>query len=201
MRALLPLLTTVAVLAAAAPADAKRTGRAVRPSELRAEPLPTPSGDVWIYSQSTGEELRVKLYKPDGSLDDDALASLDRAFQCKRTGRVREVNRELYVLLAIIADRFDGRRIELTSGFRHQKNRRSRHFHASAMDIRVDGVSTRELYEVATSLDTGHLGIGRYPHKRLVHIDVRAPGEPSYRWVDTATRRRARRRPRDAGSS
>jgi hypothetical protein len=28
------------------------------------------------------------------------------------------------------------------------------------------------------------MGIGQYPNSQFVHIDFRAPGEPSYRWTD-----------------
>jgi hypothetical protein len=28
------------------------------------------------------------------------------------------------------------------------------------------------------------MGIGLYPKSNFVHVDFRAPGQPSYRWVD-----------------
>jgi hypothetical protein len=28
------------------------------------------------------------------------------------------------------------------------------------------------------------MGIGLYPTSGFIHVDFRAPGEPSYRWVD-----------------
>ena len=76
-------------------------------------------------------------------------------------------------------------RIDLISGFRKKPDSEtSRHFHGSAMDIRVPGISTRKLYEFASSLDTGGMGVGRYPASDFVHVDFRAPGEKSYRWTD-----------------
>jgi hypothetical protein len=171
-------------------------GHGVHKEDLRTEPLPKPSGDLWIWASNFREELRVNLYNADGTFNQESLAKLDHNFRCKRTDEERAVDPKLYVVLSIIFDHFEGKRIELTSGFRFQKNQGSRHFHASAMDIRVEGVSMRELYDFAESLDGGGMGIGIYPRSGFIHIDFRAPGEPSYRWTDYSgpKRRRARRR-------
>ena len=47
----------------------------------------------------------------------------------------------------------------------------------------------KDLYEFAQTLDVGKdeggaLGIGIYPTSQFIHVDFRAPGEPSYRWTD-----------------
>ena len=159
-------------------------GHGVAKSKLRTEPLPKPSGNIWVYAPNHREEVRVNIYDDKGEIDDAALAQLDGNFRCKRTGETRAVDPRLYEVLSIISDHFGGKRVELISGFRFQKNEGSRHYHASAMDIRVPGVSTTALYKFAETLDTGGMGIGRYPRSGFVHIDFRAPGEPSYRWVD-----------------
>lgn len=177
----------------ASDADAKRkrrrgkrsfSGHGVKKENLRKEALPKPSGDVWVYAENFREEVKVNIYAPDGSFDDAALAQLDEVFRCKRTKEVRAVDPRLYEVLSTIQDHFGGKRISLVSGFRFQRNEGSRHYHASAMDIRIKGVSSRELYKFAESLDTGGMGIGIYPRSGFVHVDFRAPGEPSYRWVD-----------------
>lgn len=165
-------------------------GHGVAREDLRKQPLPKPSGDLWIWAPNFREEIRVNIYNKDGSFNQEALAELDHAFRCKRTNEERAVDPKLYTVLSIIFDHFDGKRIELTSGFRFQKNEGSRHFHASAMDIRVEGVSMRELYKYAETLDRGGMGIGMYPRSGFVHVDFRAPGEPSYRWTDYSGRRR-----------
>lgn len=165
-------------------------GHSVPRAELRKKPLPKPSGDLWIWAPNFREEIRVNIYNPDGSFNQESLAKLDHMFRCKRTKEERAVDPKLYAVLSIIFDHFGGKRIELTSGFRFQKNEGSRHFHASAMDIRVEGVSMRELYEYAETLDRGGMGIGRYPRSGFVHVDFRAPGEPSYRWTDYSGKRR-----------
>jgi uncharacterized protein YcbK (DUF882 family) len=159
-------------------------GHGVAADSLRTEPVPKPSGDIWLMVENFREEVRVNIFRPDGSFDDAALAKLDEAFRCKRTGEQRAVDPRLYQTLSVISDHFGGKRVDLVSGFRYQRNEGSRHYHASAMDIRIEGVSQRELYEFAESLDPGGMGIGIYPRAGFVHVDFRAPGDASYRWVD-----------------
>ncbi len=52
----------------------------------------------------------------------------------------------------------------------------SEHMQAKAIDIRVPGVRTRRLRDVALSLDEG--GVGYYPRSQFVHVDV----GPVRRW-------------------
>jgi uncharacterized protein YcbK (DUF882 family) len=159
-------------------------GHGVDKEALRTEAVPKPSGDLWLYSPNFREEVKVNIYDRGGGFDEEALAELDRIFRCKRTGEQRAGDPRLYETVSVIQDHFGGKRIELVSGFRFQENESSRHFHASAADMRIEGVSIRELYEYAESLDTGGMGIGIYPRAGFVHVDWRAPGEPSYRWTD-----------------
>lgn len=160
-------------------------GHGVDRESLRTEPLARPSGDLWIYAVNFREELKVNIYVDGGSgtFDEAVLAQLDELFRCKRTGEARAVDPRLYESLSVIQDHF-GKRLELVSGFRFQENEGSRHYHASAADFRIEGVSNRELYDFAESLDVGGMGIGIYPRADFVHVDWRAPGEPSYRWTD-----------------
>ena len=159
-------------------------------SELRQDPLPRPSGEVWLKAVNLQAEVRLNIYKADGTFDDESLAMLDELFRCTRTNEVRAVNAKLYEHLSRINDRFTGKPVELVSGFRFAERDSSRHFHASAMDIRVPGVSAYELRKFAETLDQGKsgpdggMGIGIYPTTGFVHVDFRAPGEPSFRWVD-----------------
>lgn len=146
--------------------------------------LQKPTGDIWLHAENLGEEAQVNIYKKDGSYDDDALAKLDDLFRCRQTGEVRAVRPELYEQLSRISDHFGGKKIELVSGFRFAERSSSRHFHASAMDIRIKDVSIRDMYAYAESLDGGNMGIGLYPTSQFIHVDYRAPGEPSYRWTD-----------------
>jgi len=152
-------------------------------STLRTEPLPRPSGDISVHVDNLNEEVTVNIYKPDGSFNEASLAKLDELFRCVRTGEVRAVRSELYEQLSRFYDHF-GQQIHLVSGFRFAERNSSRHYHASAMDIRIPGVSIKEMYAFAESLDAGGMGVGIYPTSGFIHVDFRAPGEPSYRWTD-----------------
>jgi uncharacterized protein YcbK (DUF882 family) len=157
------------------------SGRLAPLDELRDAPLEKPSGKIELYAVNFGETLSVDIYKKDGSLDEDAIDQLNHFWRCKRTGTEKAINPRLYEMLSRIYDHF-GRRIELVSGFRNQQRTSSFHFHGSASDIRIPGVSDKVLDRYVQSLDIGGMGIGIYPRAGFVHVDIRP--EPSYRWVD-----------------
>jgi uncharacterized protein YcbK (DUF882 family) len=160
------------------------SGHNAAKQNLRAAPLDKPSGHVHIRAENLAEEVEVDIYKPDGTFDDAALAKLDELWRDPKVGEVRAVRQELYEQLSRIQDHFAGKTVFLVSGFRFQERDSSRHFHASAMDIRIPGVNVYELYKYAESLDAGGMGLGIYPTGGFIHFDYRAPGEPSYRWTD-----------------
>ena len=162
------------------------SGHNAAKSRLRAEPLAKPSGTVWLSAENLAEDVKLNIYKSDGSFDEASLAKLDDLFRCAKTGEVRAVRRELYEQLSRIYDHFGGKRVVLVSGFRFVDRNSSRHYHASAMDIRIPGVSINAMYRYAESLDGGGMGIGLYPTSGFIHVDFRAPGEPSFRWTDYA---------------
>lgn len=192
MRTAAVLAVALALFATASVADAKPakrrfsvfSGHNATKDQIRTTPLERPSGNIWLRAENLGEEVRLNIYKPDGSFDDAALAKLDDMFRCVKTAEVRAVRAELYEQMSRIYDHFEGKQVQLVSGFRFAERDSSRHWHASAMDIRVAGVSYKEVYDFAATLDNGHMGLGIYPNSQFVHVDFRAPGEPSYRWVD-----------------
>lgn len=153
-------------------------------SAIRTTPLDKPSGNLWIKAANLGEEIRVQIYKKDGSFDDAALAKLDDMFRCQASGEVRAMRSEIYEHLSRIQDHFGGKQIEMFSSFRYTDRTSSRHFHASATDFKIPGVSIYEIKKFAETLDTGNMGLGIYPSGQFIHLDVRAPGEPSFRWTD-----------------
>jgi uncharacterized protein YcbK (DUF882 family) len=175
---------------ASAPAKKKRkrhakvpvfSGRLASSAEMRDDPLPHPSGHISLYAVNFQESLDVDLYNEDGSFNEEALDQLNHLWRCKRTDTEKAIDPHLFEQLSRIYDHF-GRRIELVSGFRNQQRTSSFHFHGSASDIRIPGVSDRELHKFVGSLDAGGMGLGLYPRAGFIHVDVRP--EPSYRWVD-----------------
>src|SRR5512146_2068527 len=94
------------------------SGHNAAKSQLRTEPLERPSGEIALRAENLGEEVKVNIYKADGTFDEASLAKLDDMFRCVKTGEVRAVRRELYEQLSRIYDHFQGKQIYLVSGFR-----------------------------------------------------------------------------------
>lgn len=162
----------------------KLQGRLATAAEIRKEPLPKPSGDIELFVPNLQEGVTVNIYDASGNLDEAAIAQLDRAFRCSRSGEQRAVDPRLFEMLSRFYDHFGRRRIELVSGFRGLERESSRHHHASSMDLRIPGVELRELHAFAQTMDVGVNGVGIYPTSGFIHFDFRAPGERSYRWTD-----------------
>jgi uncharacterized protein YcbK (DUF882 family) len=184
-------LVVLAMLLGVADAAPKRktfTGANAPKSSYRKTPLEKPSGNLWIHAENLNEEVRVQIYKADGSFDNAALAKLDELFRCPFSGEVRAVRVELYEQLSRVQDHFGGKQVVLVSGFRFKERTSSRHHHASAVDFRIKGVHINQIREYATTLDTGNMGLGIYPNSEFIHLDYRAPGEPSFRWTDYSGR-------------
>jgi uncharacterized protein YcbK (DUF882 family) len=157
------------------------SGFLVPASKLRTDALPKPSGHLKLYAVNFAAGLEVDLYGDDGEFDPEALEQLNHFWRCRRTGTEKPIEPHLFELLSIIQDHFDGRTIELVSGFRNQPHTSSYHFHGSASDIQIPGVPQRELHAFVQTLDTGGMGLGLYPRGGFIHVDVRPQ---SYRWTD-----------------
>lgn len=102
-----------------------------------------------------------------------------KEFACRDGTDPVFIDSELVRVLQDIREHF-GRPVTISSGFRTAAHNKavggaaySQHQYGRAADIRVAGVSTEALAAYAETLlpDTG--GIGRYPAKGFVHVDVR----------------------------
>jgi uncharacterized protein YcbK (DUF882 family) len=154
---------------------------------LRVGPPPRPSGKLHLYSVNHREELKVSIYRDDGSYDEEALTKLNHFVRARSAGTERVIEPRLYEILSHIYDQFGEKTLEFVSGFRDQPRATSYHYLGSAMDVRVRGVSIRELRDFVKTLDTGGMGLGLYPRVGFIHVDVRP--EPSYYWVDRSGHR------------
>jgi uncharacterized protein YcbK (DUF882 family) len=159
-------------------------GRVVPDSELRASPLPRPSGDIRVYSINYKEELQANIFNQDGSYSVEAAKKIAHVFRCRRTGEEHEIDPRLLTILSQVNDHFGGRPIELLSGYRFQRKTTSNHFHGTAADIRIAGVRARDLRVFVHTLDAGGMGVGFYPRVGFIHVDVRPA--PSFRWIDNS---------------
>ncbi len=102
-----------------------------------------------------------------------------KEFACRDGTDPVFIDSELVRVLQAIREHF-GRPVTISSGFRTAAHNKavggaacSQHQYGRAADIRAAGVSTEALAAYAETLlpDTG--GIGRYPAKGFVHVDVR----------------------------
>lgn len=154
---------------------------------LRVGAPPRPSGKLHLYSVNHRDEVKVSIYKDDGSYDEDAIMKLNHFVRARSAGTSRMIEPRLYEILSHIYDQFGEKVLEFVSGFRDQPRATSYHYLGSAMDMRVRGVSVRELRDFVKTLDTGGMGLGLYPRVGFIHVDVRP--EPSYYWVDRSGHR------------
>lgn len=96
---------------------------------------------------------------------------------------VKLVDPGLLVRLHTISQHFGGKPLSVVSGYRPQ-SQGSLHQHAKALDIRVRGVTNKEVVAFCRTLpDTG---CGYYPNSTFVHVDVRKKGTGSVSWIDAS---------------
>jgi uncharacterized protein YcbK (DUF882 family) len=159
-------------------------GRVVPEDQLRADPLPRPSGNLAMVLVNNPNEdpVKVNIYNADGSYNLDAMEQLNHILRCRRTDTEKAMDPQLLTLLSHVYDHFGSKPLEIVSGFRNQRKQSSNHFKGRATDIRIAGVSPKKIEAFAETLDRGGMGIGIYPRSQFVHVDVRSP--PSYRWTD-----------------
>ncbi len=136
-----------------------------------------------LYHTHTDERLDV-VYRIGNNYLPEAVDELDHFLRDHRTGTVAHVDPRLFDLLSDLTATVGQpeAEIDIVCGYRtpwsnHYLRRRSRkvakhslHMEAMAIDIRVPGTSTRELRDAALSLGRG--GVGYYPRKGFVHVDV-----------------------------
>jgi uncharacterized protein YcbK (DUF882 family) len=138
----------------------------------------------WLRLQvlHLGEAIRVRPFDEAGQPDPQAFEAVRHAMRCRITGEEVAIDPRLVRILVQISATY-GREIELVSGHRKPyaigTSPTSQHAFGRAADIRVAGVGIEELRRLAISL--GARGVGLYPEKGFVHVDVRE--KPKYFWV------------------
>jgi uncharacterized protein YcbK (DUF882 family) len=185
VRAMLPAAVSALTLSAA-PSPGVHAAAAT----VSAQPLPAftaQSGSeqfhLRMHHLHTGESLDV-VYRVGDRYVPSALDMLNRFLRDHRTEAASHYDpREFDVLHALMEKlgRPNGE-IDVVCGYRspwsnqylrtHTRGvaQHSEHMEAKAIDIRVPGVSTLALRNVALSLRQG--GVGYYPHSQFVHVDV-----------------------------
>jgi uncharacterized protein YcbK (DUF882 family) len=131
---------------------------------------------------NTGKIVEVHLGGPGGEPDQESYRALRHELRCQRSGAESPIDPRLIEILHQIA-LSTGQRIQIVSAFRGLGRSGDFNYHTKGMaaDIKVPGVTTEDLRDLAKSL--GATGVGYYPTVQFVHVDVR--GTP-YFWTDTS---------------
>jgi len=148
--------------------------------------------ELKLHHLHSGESIDV-VYRIGDTYIPEAMDKLDYFLRDSRTQDEKAYDpREFDVLHNVLArlgrpdgtiDIVCGYRTPWTNNFLRTRSRHtgvakdSQHVQAKAIDIRIPGVRTRTLRDVALSLDEG--GVGYYPRSQFVHVDV----GPVRRWT------------------
>lgn len=163
-------------LSSASPVPAPAAAVAVAVDEA-AKPV-----EVLLFDENAREEATLWIHR-DGSTDAATAAEVERLFRCRRTHKHRPIDQGTLAMLADIAVRYPGKRIEYVSAYRatSEESKTSPHRKGHAIDFRIRGVSPIEIrdYLWATYRE---VGIGWYPKEQYIHMDHR-PGEKDIAWT------------------
>jgi uncharacterized protein YcbK (DUF882 family) len=141
-----------------------------------------PARELSLLNTHTGERLKAE-YWVKGRYVKDALAEINEILRDHRTDERHPIDRDLLDLVHLLHARVSRREpFHIISGYRSPATnamlagrsngvaRNSYHMRGMAIDLRMPGVGTRDLYRTALRLRGG--GVGYYPDSGFVHIDV-----------------------------
>jgi len=131
-------------------------------------------GALHMHAVHHGETVNMQPFDASGRLLADPLAQLRHLMRCRVTGREVAIDPTLVRILTQISAAYE-RPLQLISGYRTPNtlgtNPTSQHTLGRAADISIRGVSLPALRKLA--IDLGARGVGFYPEKGFVHVDVR----------------------------
>lgn len=143
------------------------------------------TGSLRLEALHLNEQIAVRPFDAALAPDPGAMAQINHVMRCRITGTEVPIDTRLVQVLVKLHTLY-GRAIQLVSGHRQPHTigtkKTSQHALGRAADIRIPGVGIEELKRVAMKL--GARGIGLYPEKGFVHVDVREKAR--YYWVYTA---------------
>ncbi|MDD3181545.1 MAG: DUF882 domain-containing protein [Alphaproteobacteria bacterium] len=167
---------------------AATAGVIVQPSLVLARPFGHKMKELAFYNLHTDEKLRVTYWK-NGQFNSSAMSQINHILRDFRTGDVFPMSANLIDFLHDLQTRLrTDSPIEIISGYRSPRTnaalvhnsdgvaRRSYHMKGLATDIRMRGVSIRQIQTAALFMKRG--GVGFYPRSDFVHVDV----GPVRRW-------------------
>jgi uncharacterized protein YcbK (DUF882 family) len=150
-------------------------------SAARAEPV-APVDWIELHNTHTGERLKVTFRDANGFVP-AALDQLENILGDHRSGEHHAMDPQLFVLLADLAAAAGVEpSYEIISGYRSSATneklrangggqaKNSQHIQGKAIDVRLHGVTTARLRDLALGLKRG--GVGYYPKSDFVHVDT-----------------------------
>ena len=144
----------------------------------------TGSRTISLHNLHTEEKIKID-YWIDGKYQPEALARIDLVLRDHRANEICSMDPKLIDILHSIQQRTIGstaKPVEVVSAYRSPTTnsdmrrykrgvaRNSFHTVGQAVDIRVPGFSTRDVYKAALGLKEG--GIGYYGRAGFVHLDT-----------------------------
>lgn len=144
-------------------------------------PPPCYKDPITFYRVRTDETLKVPLLHCNGKIYADGMKKLSRFTDPPTHPIDIDLHPRLARLLYRIAERYPGKRIEVISGQRSQKQKGYESYHnkGRALDFRVQGVSNYHLSQYLRQFDS--VGVGYYPNSVFVHMDTR---DAQAYWID-----------------
>ena len=148
---------------------------------------PVEIANTWLRLQSLhlGESVRVQPFDAGGAANPEAFDALRHLMRCRVTGDEIAIDPRLVRILVQINATYN-RPIQLVSGHRMPNtigtSETSQHALGKAADIRVAGVGIEQLRALALKL--GARGVGLYPEKGFVHVDVRDKAKYTWTWTE-----------------
>jgi uncharacterized protein YcbK (DUF882 family) len=137
--------------------------------------------DILMYNANTRERINTVFFAH-GSYNQQSFNHLCHFLRDHHQNVSHWMDPKLLTLLHDMQCVFDKREIQVISGYRTERTQRwlrgrmpgvakdSFHVRGQAADIRVAGVSTSAIRDVAKVLAMG--GVGYYPQAHFVHVDT-----------------------------
>lgn len=137
---------------------------------------------ICIFNLHTKEYLKAAYWK-NGEYNREVLTDVNHIFRDHYTGVVRRIDRHLLDILFDIQQELQlsepfhlisGYRTASTNNMLRRRNkktgRKSFHLYGKAADIRVPGISVKEIRRIAFKIKRG--GVGYYPRDNFIHVDT-----------------------------
>ncbi len=109
-----------------------------------------------------------------GNSDAQTTKQIRHLFRCRVTNRERPIARKSLMMLADVAEMYEGKTIEFVSVYRVQRGESltSPHRDGRAIDFRIRGVQLRTIRDYLWNKYT-EVGVGWYPSEQFIHMDTR----------------------------